>query len=169
MIRIVSGLVAILLIATAPALAQTVQAGDVAFANSGAPAAQAPFLTGLALLHDFEYRAAKLAFQKAEAADPNFAMAYWGEAMTYNHPVWMQQDAAAARAPLAKLGPSPEARAAKAGTQRERDYLAAVEILYGDGDRAGFPLRRRHGRPARALPKSRSRKVSAGVAHPASS
>ena len=133
--RIAAGLIAFCLATVSPALAQTVLAGDVAFANSGSPAAQASFLTGLALLHDFEYRAAKLAFQQAEAADPNFAMAYWGEAMTYNHPVWMQQDAAAARAALARLGPTPGARAAKAGTQRERDYLAAVEILYGDGDK----------------------------------
>ncbi len=139
--RTTAGLIALCLAAAAPALAQTVQAGDVAFANSGAPAAQAPFLTGLALLHDFEYRAAKLAFQQAEAADSSFAMAYWGEAMTYNHPVWMQQDAAAARAALARLGPTPEARAAKAGTQRERDYLAAVEILYGDGDKAARDFR----------------------------
>jgi tetratricopeptide (TPR) repeat protein len=139
--RIAAGLIALYLATATPALAQTVQAGDVAFANSGAQAAQAPFLTGLALLHDFEYRAAKLAFQRAEAADPNFAMAYWGEAMTYNHPVWMQQDAAAARAALAKLGPTPEARTAKAGTPRERDYLAAVEILYGDGDKAARDFR----------------------------
>ena len=40
--RILTGLTAILLAAAAPALAETVQAGDVAFANSGAPSAQAP-------------------------------------------------------------------------------------------------------------------------------
>ena len=60
-------------------------------------------------------------------------MAFWGEAMTYTHPVWIQQDLAAARAVLARLGATPEARLAKAKTERERDYLRAVEILYGDG------------------------------------
>ncbi|HWE99160.1 MAG TPA: hypothetical protein VG248_05135 [Caulobacteraceae bacterium] len=115
----------------APAAA--VHAGEVAFANSGAEAAQAPFLEGLALLHDFEYERAALAFQRAEAADPGFAMAYWGEAMTHNHTVWMQQDLGAARAVLAKLGATPQARAAKAPTARERAYLAAIEILYGEG------------------------------------
>src|SRR5579863_9696634 len=100
--------------------ADAVHAGDVSFANSGAPAAQTDFLSGLALLHDFEYERAAEAFRRAEAADPGFAMAYWGEAMTFNHPVWMQQDLAAGRAALAKLGPTPEARAAKAPTQRER-------------------------------------------------
>jgi tetratricopeptide (TPR) repeat protein len=109
--------------------------GAVSFANSGAAAAQADFLTGLAQLHNFQYPQAARAFQRAEAADPGFAMAYWGEAMTYNHPVWLQQNLAAARAALGKLGPTPEARAAKAATPRERAYLQAVEILYGDGDK----------------------------------
>src|SRR6478672_5875278 len=114
------------------ARAQTSQ-GDVSFANSGAPAAQAPFLEGLARLHNFEYGPAAASFRSAEQLDPDFAMAYWGEAMTFNHPVWMQQDRSAAQAALAKLGPTPEARAAKAKTDREKDYLAALDILYGEG------------------------------------
>jgi tetratricopeptide (TPR) repeat protein len=118
-----------------------VHAGDVSFANSGAPAAQTAFLSGLALLHDFEYDRAAAAFGRAEAADPGFAMAYWGEAMTYNHPVWMEQDLAAGRAALAKLGATSEARLAKAPTPRERDYLAAVEILYGEGAKAARDFR----------------------------
>jgi tetratricopeptide (TPR) repeat protein len=121
-----------LFLADAPATAQT-ELGEVSFANSGAPAAQEPFLRGLALLHNFEYPDAAAEFRKAQAADPDFAMAYWGEAMTYNHPVWMQQDPKAARAALARLGATPEARRAKAKTERERDYLRAVEVLYGDG------------------------------------
>ncbi len=107
--------------------------GVVSFANSGARAAQKDFLTGLALLHNFQYAQAAEAFRRAEAADPNFAMAYWGEAMTYNHPVWAQQNLDGARAALAKLGPTPEARAAKAPTPREKSYLHSVEILYGGG------------------------------------
>jgi tetratricopeptide (TPR) repeat protein len=107
--------------------------GEVAFENSGAPAAQAPFLRGLALLHNFEYAAAAVAFREAQAADPGFAMAYWGEAMTYNHPVWMEQDAAAARAVLARLGADRGQRMARARTERERLYLDAVETLYGEG------------------------------------
>jgi tetratricopeptide (TPR) repeat protein len=109
--------------------------GIVSFANSGSPAVQADFLTGLAQLHNFQYPQAAQAFQRAESLDPNFAMAYWGEAMTYNHAVWQQQDLPAARAVLAKLGATPEARAAKAATPREKAYLHAVEILYGEGDK----------------------------------
>src|SRR5512144_1423726 len=104
--------------------------GHVEFANSGSPAAQADFLDGLALLHDFEYGAAAAAFQRAQAKDPGFAMAYWGEAMTFNHPIWMQQDLKAARAVLNKLAPSAAERKAKAKTDREKEYLDAIEVLY---------------------------------------
>jgi hypothetical protein len=138
-------LVAIALLAGAPlALAhngethQDSVAGDVGtvhFANSGNAAAQAPFLRGLALLHNFEYRAARKSFQAAEQADPKFAMPLWGEALTYNHSLWNEQDTAAARAVLTRLGPTPEARIARGGTPRERDYLAALEKLYGPGDK----------------------------------
>jgi tetratricopeptide (TPR) repeat protein len=128
------GLLAVLTLApTSHAANQSI--GVVSFANSGASAAQADFLTGLAQLHNFQYPQAAAAFQRAEKTDPNFAMAFWGEAMTYNHPVWMQQDLTAARAALAKLGATPEARAAKAGTPREKAYLHAVEILYDEGDK----------------------------------
>ena len=74
--------------------------GQVEFANSGSASAQADFLEGLALLHDFEYDAAASAFQRAQEIDPSFAMAYWGEAMTFNHPIWMQQDLKSGRAAL---------------------------------------------------------------------
>lgn len=109
--------------------------GVVSFENSGTRAAQADFLYGLAQLHNFEYASAADAFRRAQKADPGFAMAYWGEAMTYNHPVWFQQDQAAARAALAHLAAAPEERQAKARTAREKDYLHAVEILYGEGSK----------------------------------
>jgi tetratricopeptide (TPR) repeat protein len=109
--------------------------GVISFENSGAPAAQADFLKGLAALHNFQYPSAVRAFQRAQAADPEFALAYWGEAMSYNHAVWQEQDAVAARAALAKLSATPEARAAKAKTPREKAYLDAVEILFGVGEK----------------------------------
>jgi tetratricopeptide (TPR) repeat protein len=107
--------------------------GEVAFANSGAAEAQAPFLRGLALLHNFEYESAAEAFKAAQNVDPDFVMAYWGEAMTHNHAVWMEQDTEAARAVLSRLAPTREARARLARTARETAYLAAVETLYGEG------------------------------------
>lgn len=107
--------------------------GTLRFPNSGAPAAQAPFLRGVLLLHSFEYERALAEFREAQRVDPGFAMAVWGEAMTHTHPVWNQQDLAAARAALARLGATPEARAARAPTPRERAWLGTLEVLYGNG------------------------------------
>ncbi|MGZ8336230.1 MAG: hypothetical protein ACXWU1_06175, partial [Allosphingosinicella sp.] len=63
------------------------------------------------------------------------------EAMTFNHPVWMEQDAAAGRAALARFAPTRDQRLARAGTPRERAFLEAVEILYGDGDKEARDFR----------------------------
>ena len=109
--------------------------GEVSFPNSGSPAAQSDFLHGLAQLHNFEYEDAAKHFRRAEELDPNFAMAYWGEAMSKNHGVWHDQDRDAARAAIEKLASTPEERQAKAPTPREKQYLAAVEILYGEGSK----------------------------------
>jgi len=124
-------LIVTLLLLAAPLAADDV--GQVSFANSGAPEAQEPFLRGLALLHNFEYDSAAEAFREAQRRDASFAMAYWGEAMTYTHPIWFQQDAAAARAVLQRLGATADERLAKAKTERERDYLRTLDVLYGDG------------------------------------
>jgi len=110
--------------------------GVVHFENSGSAAAQAPFIRGIKLLHSFEYPAARQAFREAARLDPEFALAAWGEALTYNHTLWNEQDTVAARAALARLGPTPEDRIARGRTARERDYLASVEALYGTGDKA---------------------------------
>ena len=99
-------------------------------------AAQEAFIHGVLLLHLFHYDESADAFRQAERLDSTFALAYWGEALTYTHPVWNEQDSAAARVALAKLGPTPAARAAKAATARERAYLDAVEVLYGEGPKA---------------------------------
>jgi tetratricopeptide (TPR) repeat protein len=112
--------------------------GSVSFANSGAASAQPAFLRGLALLHNFEYDGAASAFRDAQQRDPGFAMAYWGEAMTYNHGIWREQDSVKARAVLARLGATPSERLAKAKTQREKDYLGTLDILYfGPGTKNG--------------------------------
>lgn len=107
--------------------------GELSFPNSGNRAAQAPFLKGVKLLHNFQYEQAIEAFQQAQKADPGFALAYWGEAMAHNYTLWAEQHTDQARAALAKLGPTPDARAAKAKTAREKMWLGAVEALYGPG------------------------------------
>jgi len=80
--------------------------GVISFENSGAPVAQADFIAGLGALHNFQYPLAARAFKRAQTADPDFALAYWGEAMSYNHAIWHEQDPVAARAALARLGPT---------------------------------------------------------------
>ena len=127
--------------------------GTTTFATTTkSPEAQAAFLRGLLLLHLFEYGQAAEAFVAAEKLDPGFAMAYWGEAMTFNHGVWNQVDVAAGRAALDKFAPTPEARAAKIGDPREKAYMAAVELLYdGSGGDGPKGKAERDGRYAKAM------------------
>ena len=106
--------------------------GSIAFPNSGAPEAQEAFRRGVLLLHSFEYGPAAEAFREAQEVDPEFALAYWGEAMTYNHPLWRQQDRDRARQVLERLAPTREERRAKAPSEREKMYLDAVEALYAE-------------------------------------
>jgi tetratricopeptide (TPR) repeat protein len=127
---------ALLLVVAAPTRAQEQRLGEIDFPNSGAPAAQHAFVRGVLLLHSFEFEDAAAEFRAAQKGDPTFALAYWGEAMTYNHPLWRQQDGEAARSALARFAPTPEARAGRAPTERERGYLVAVDLLYGPGDKA---------------------------------
>jgi tetratricopeptide (TPR) repeat protein len=61
-------------------------------------------------------------------------MAYWGEAMTFDHPIWGEYDRPGAMAVLSRLGANAAARQAKAPTAREKMYLDAVEKLFGDGE-----------------------------------
>ena len=109
--------------------AQESQLGRVEFPTSGSKEAQAHFLRGLAALHSFWYEEALDEFREATKVDPEFAMGYWGEAMTYNHPLWSEQDIATARQVLTKLKETPKL------TDRERAYIAAVRLLYGEGEK----------------------------------
>ncbi|MEM9388147.1 MAG: hypothetical protein AAGA68_24045 [Pseudomonadota bacterium] len=111
--------------------------GKIDFPTStDSKAAQDAFIRGMLLLHLFEYDFAKTHFEQAQRADPSFVMAYWGEAMVYNHPLWDQQNREAAREVLARLGDSAETRAARAKNEKERDFLASLEVLYGEGAKA---------------------------------
>jgi tetratricopeptide (TPR) repeat protein len=129
----VTALVALSLLA-APVRADE-QLGRISFHTSGSAEAQPYFIRGVLLLHSFEFDDAAEAFREARRIDPGFAMAYWGEALTHNHPLWRYQNRDAALKVLSELGPTPEARRARAPTPREKAYLAAVDVLYGEGDK----------------------------------
>src|SRR5215216_1930438 len=107
-----------------------VDLGKIEFPNSGPAEAQKSFIEGVLLLHSFEYARSRKAFQEASQIAPDFALAYWGEAMTYDHPIWPDYDRAGASAALARLGPTSDSRRAKAVTEREKMYLDAVEKLF---------------------------------------
>ena len=130
--------VAALLLAASPVSqtpAPNAGLGRITFPTSGPTVAQPAFERGVLLLHSFEYDDAIAAFREAQRLAPGFAMAYWGEALSYSQPLWYNENVASARAVLARLGPTREIRAAKAPTPREKAYLDAVERLFGDGGR----------------------------------
>lgn len=103
--------------------------GRVHMDISCAPSVAPEFDRALALLHNFWYVRALERFNKVIEQDRECAMAYWGAAMTYNHPFWdppSQADEAAAWT-LVQRGLS-----ASEASGREKLYLAAVAALYKD-------------------------------------
>ena len=118
-----------------PASAQFDSVGSLSFPTSGSAEAQKHFLRGVAILHSFGWKQAIAEFKQAQKIQPDFAMAYWGETLCYNHPLQGEQDGKNPRAVLARLGPTKEARLAKAPTAREKSFLGAVELLWApEGD-----------------------------------
>ena len=134
--RLLMVAVALTLLAGAPAAeAQFDSVGSLDFQTSGSAEAQQHFLRGVAILHSFGWKQAIAEFQAAQQLDPDFAMAYWGETLCYNHPLFgSPPDDENPRAVLKRLGETPEERLAKAPTEREKGFLGAVEILWGEGD-----------------------------------
>ena len=131
------GLASVLAV-TGSAQAQFASVGSLEFPTSGSPKAQQHFLRGVAILHSFGFKQAIKEFQAAQRIEPDFAMAYWGETLCYNHPLFADQlgvDEDSPRAVLARLAPTRTERLAKAPTDREKGFLNAIEILFGEGDR----------------------------------
>ena len=113
----------------------TANLGSIDFPNSGATEAQTAFLTSMKALHSFEFDDAGEAFREAQAIDPDFGLAYWGEALSHNHPLWSEQDREAALAALARYASTPEDRARETPSGREKGLIEAVDVLYGSGDK----------------------------------
>ena len=114
----------------------SVDVGSIAFPTSAGEEAQKRFIRGVAILHSFGYEQAREQFLAAQEIEPDFALAYWGETLTYNHPLLPERDLESPREALARLGETREERAAKAGDERELGFLNAVEALFGEGDLA---------------------------------
>ena len=77
----------VVLALSAPVSAQFENVGTISFPTSGSPQAQPHFLRGVAILHSFGWKQAIAEFKLAQKAQPDFAMAYWGETLCYNHPL----------------------------------------------------------------------------------
>ncbi len=126
--------IALLALVAAPVHGQFASVGSITFPTSATGEAQQHFLRGVAILHSFGWNEAIEQFQAAQAIDPDFAMAYWGESLAYNHPLISQMDATEPARVLLKLGSSRAERLGKAPTAREKAFLGAVEILWSDTD-----------------------------------
>ena len=101
--------------------------GKVDFPVSCAKTAQPEFARGVALLHSFFYEEARRAFTSVAEQDSQCAMAKWGIAMTWWHPIWTPPTADEMKAGQAAIA---EAMKMNAKTDRERGFITALNIYY---------------------------------------
>jgi hypothetical protein len=106
--------------------------GKVSFPVSFDPSVQPQFSSAVAMLHSFWYEKANDTFDAIAEKDPTCGMAYWGVAMTYWHPIWQAPGPADLKAGTVAVE---KAKLASAKTQRERDYIAAIDTFYGNSDK----------------------------------
>ncbi len=125
-----SGLLTFFYVSVSIAFSQEYHLGKINFEATGDEVAQSYFEKGLLLLHNFEYTEAAQEFEMAQLLDPNFVMAYWGEAMCYNQSLWFQQDVKKGRGALYKLGVKASERLEKAKTELEKNFISSIELLY---------------------------------------
>ena len=101
--------------------------GKVDFAISCAPGVQSEFSRGVALLHSFFYEEARRVFTSVAERDPKCAMAQWGIAMTWWHPIWTPPTPDEMHAGKAAIE---KAMSMKTGTDRERGFITALNTYY---------------------------------------
>ena len=101
------------------------------FTTSCAPRVSHDFERAVALLHSFAYTASENAFHHVAAADPSCAMAHWGVAMSYIHPLWSPPGDVELSKGQAQID---EARRLDARSERERQFIAAAAAYYRDSD-----------------------------------
>ncbi len=133
--------VALVLLATLGVAGTSAQdkVGTVRFPTSCSAAAQPDFERAVAMLHSFWFSASTSAFTAVAQQDPGCAMAHWGVAMNLlgNPFAWPPSPKGLANGWAAVE----RAKAAGAKTQRERDYIAAIEGFYKDADKVDHRTR----------------------------
>jgi tetratricopeptide (TPR) repeat protein len=117
--------------ATAPEPGDLRGVGQVRFPITCAPEVQSDFARGVALLHSFFYEEARRVFTSVAERDPKCAMAQWGIAMTWWHPIWTPPTPEEMRAGKAAIE---KAMSMKAGTDRERGFITALNTYYNTSD-----------------------------------
>jgi tetratricopeptide (TPR) repeat protein len=105
--------------------------GKVTFPITCAPEVQSDFARGIALLHSFFYEEARRVFTSVAERDPKCAMAQWGIAMTWWHPIWTPPTPDEMRAGKAAIE---KAMAMNAGSDRERGFITALNTYYHTPD-----------------------------------
>jgi len=108
------------------------QLGTVHFATSCNEMAQRRFDRAMRYQHSFWYKASKEIFEETLKADPACAIAYWGIALGL-----LDNPHGPPPAPNLPLGLAAiqAAKATGAKTQRERDYIDALALMYVDYDK----------------------------------
>jgi tetratricopeptide (TPR) repeat protein len=113
--------------------------GKVSFPISCQPSVQEQFNRGIALLHSFAYADAEITFQNVAKRDPQCAIAHWAQAMTYFHQLWEPP------IPPAKLSAAQKeiqlAQQIKTSSQRERQFIAALSLIYQNADTVPYRTR----------------------------
>lgn len=112
--------------------------GTISFPTSCSQEVQTSFERGIALLHSFWYEESDKQFAHVAAEDPKCAIAYWGEAMSQWHPLWVHPNDQTLKRGWAFVQ---QAQAAGANTERERDYIAAAADFYRPGENISLEQR----------------------------
>ena len=106
--------------------------GRVNFTVSCNREAQRQFNRAVAWLHSFEYEEAEKTFAEVTVTDARCGMGYWGMAMSNYHPLWAPPTPPESKKAWDAIE---KAKSVSARTQRERDYIAAIEVFYKDSDK----------------------------------
>lgn len=122
-----------LLVTVFATAASAQELGRVHLETSCNAQAQEKFDRGLAMVHSFVYPDSVKVFTEAAAADPQCAIAYWGIAISHRpNPLILPLSAAVLKNGWEAVE---KGNAIGAKTERERDWLAAIELYYKDYDK----------------------------------
>ena len=122
-----------------PAFAQSEQKlGKVHFETSCKPEAQKLFDRAMLYQHSFWYRASQKVFEDVLKADPECGIAYWGIALSL---LWNPHVPPPAKNLAEGAAAIAKGKSVGAKTQRERDYIDALAVMYADHDKVDHRTR----------------------------